>query len=59
MKDAVGQIPDVAFVREQMARNIRERDLLRRLLKLAQRKADFAQLNDGSGHHDESEVQHD
>lgn len=42
MLEAVEQIPDVPYVREQIARNIRERDLLTKLLRLAQRKAELA-----------------
>lgn len=32
-------IPDVEFVRRELGRNLRERDLLRKLLKLAEDKA--------------------
>ncbi len=38
----VDQIPDVAFVRQELARNMRERELLTKLLKLAERKVALA-----------------
>jgi hypothetical protein len=51
----VERIPDVEFVRAELARNVRERSLLQKLLKLAERKAIIARLNESQ----EREVRHD
>ncbi|NQV24927.1 MAG: hypothetical protein HQ518_11220 [Rhodopirellula sp.] len=40
----VDRIPDVAFIRNELARNLRERELLSKLLKVAERKAAFSRL---------------
>jgi cob(I)alamin adenosyltransferase len=42
--EAVGRIPDVDYVRREIARNVRERELLAKLLKLAERKAALLEL---------------
>ena len=41
----VGCIPDVANVRRELVRNVRERELLSKLLRLAERKAAIDRLN--------------
>jgi len=40
----VDRIPDVTYVRRELARNVRERELLSKLLRLAQRKAAIVEL---------------
>jgi hypothetical protein len=40
--NCVDRIPDVAFVRQELARNMRDRELLTKLLKLAERKVALA-----------------
>ena len=40
--NCVDRIPDVAFVRQELARNLRDRELLTKLLKLAERKVALA-----------------
>ena len=51
----VERIPDVDFVRAELIRNQRERSLLLKLLKLAERKAIIAGLSES----EQSEVRHD
>ena len=43
--NCVDQIPDVAYVRQELARNLRDRELLTKLLKLAERKVALARSN--------------
>lgn len=50
----VEYIPDVTYVRAELARNQRERSLLQKLLQLAERKAAIARLNSEA----ECEVSH-
>jgi hypothetical protein len=50
----VSQIPDAASVRVDLAKNQRERMLLQKLLRLAERKATVCKLNSEAG----SEVSH-
>jgi hypothetical protein len=45
----VDRIPDVAYVRRELARNVRERELLSKLLRLAKRKAAIVELERESG----------
>jgi len=40
--NCVDRIPDVTFVRQELARNMRDRELLTKLLKLAERKVALA-----------------
>lgn len=40
--NCVDQIPDIAYVRQELARNMRDRELLKKLLKLAERKVALA-----------------
>ena len=40
----VDRIPDITHVRRELARNVRERELLSKLLRLAQRKAAIIEL---------------
>ena len=35
----VDQIPDANYVRDELSRNLRERDILQKLLRLSERKA--------------------
>lgn len=41
----VARIPDVSHIRRELSRNARERDVLSRLLRLAERKERFEKLN--------------
>lgn len=43
--DVVERIPDVPYVRSELARNQRERSLLQHLLKLAEKKDAVRRLN--------------
>jgi hypothetical protein len=46
----VDRIPDVAYVRDELSRNLRERDILQKLLRLAERKAALIDdQDDGTG----------
>jgi hypothetical protein len=38
----LGDLPDVAEIRQRIAENIKERQLLRQLLKLAEQRRDLA-----------------
>ena len=51
----VDRITDVAYVRDELYRNLRERDILQKLLRLAERKA---ALIDDQHTERESEVRH-
>lgn len=42
--DMLNRLPDLGYVRDQLARNLRERDLLRKLLRLAEQKTSEMEL---------------
>lgn len=44
----VERIPDAAYVRRELSRNLRERELLSKLLRLAERKATLIDSDDDS-----------
>lgn len=43
------RLPDVDYVRRELARNLRERDLLRKLLKIAEERAKIRKLTKPDG----------
>lgn len=45
MHPFVEQIPDVSLIRQQLSVNLRERELLRKLLRFAERKLSIPALN--------------
>lgn len=46
--DYLARIPDEDAIRRELARNLRERDLLKKLLRLSRDKADMAAARKGS-----------
>ncbi|MHC4877286.1 MAG: hypothetical protein ACYTGL_12390 [Planctomycetota bacterium] len=45
--DYLAHIPDEDVIRRELARNLRERDLLKKLLRLSRDKADLAAIRKG------------
>jgi hypothetical protein len=43
-EELINRLPDVDYVRRELARNLRERDLLRKLLKIAEERANIREL---------------
>jgi len=48
-EEMIERLPDVDYVRRELARNLRERDLLRKLLKIAEERAEIRKLTKPDG----------
>jgi hypothetical protein len=44
--ELLSKLPDVEYVRKELAKNLRERELLRKLLKIAEERSAIGRLAD-------------